>query len=93
MPGMKLQQGQVWKRDGEYLRITRLERLEVEYKSMINPTTREGTHHHVSKKAFCRLIKSASLFEIPKTAATPPASSVPPSPPLPDVAPPAPTEN
>ena len=28
---MKLCQGQVWKKGGEYIRIVRLERLEVEY--------------------------------------------------------------
>jgi hypothetical protein len=25
--------------------------------------TREGTHHHVTKKQFCRLIKNATLLE------------------------------
>ena len=30
---MKLSQAQVWKKDGQFIRIVRLERLEVEYKS------------------------------------------------------------
>jgi hypothetical protein len=59
---MKLQQDQVWKRGEEYLRILHLERLEVEYKSVKSLTTRAGTRHHVSKKDFCRLLKTAQLM-------------------------------
>ena len=58
---MKLEQGQVWKMGETYLRIVRLERLEVEYKSMTNPATKAGTHHHTAKKEFCRLLKNAAL--------------------------------
>ena len=61
---MKLQQDQVWKRGEEYLRILHLERLEVEYKSVKSLTTREGTVHHVSKKDFCRLLKTAHLMTL-----------------------------
>lgn len=60
---MKLQQGQVWKAGEEYLRIVELHRLEVKYKSMKDLVTREGTHHHVTKKQFCKLIKNATLVE------------------------------
>ncbi len=59
---MKLQQGQVWLRDGEYLRIVELQRLEVEYKSLLDLHSRDGTHHRLSKKEFCRLLKGASLL-------------------------------
>ena len=59
---MKLQQGQVWKRGEEYLRIVRLERLEVEYKSLTDLASRDGTHHRTSKKEFCRLLKTATLL-------------------------------
>ena len=59
---MKLQQGQVWKRDEEYIRIVRVERMEVEYKSLLNLVSRDGTHHTTSKKEFCRLVKNASLL-------------------------------
>jgi hypothetical protein len=62
----KLQQGQVWKRGEEYIRIVHLERLEVEYKSQASLLSRDGTHHHTSKKEFCRLIKTAELM--PPTA-------------------------
>jgi hypothetical protein len=60
---MKLQQGQIWKAGEEFLRIVELHRLEVKYKAMRDLTTREGTHHHVTKKQFCRLIKDATLLD------------------------------
>lgn len=59
---MTLQQGQVWKQGDDYLRIVRLERLKVEYKLVKDLSTRDGTHHTVSKKDFCRLLKNASLL-------------------------------
>ena len=59
---MKLQQGQVWKQDQEYIRIVRLERLEVEYKSMTSLHSREGKKLVTSKKDFCRLLKQARLL-------------------------------
>lgn len=59
---LKLQQGQVWKKGEEYLRIVSLERLEVKYKSMKMLSEAGGEHHHVTKKEFCRLIKTAQLL-------------------------------
>lgn len=59
---MKLCQGQVWKQDKSYIRIVRLERLEVEYKSMTNLGSKDGTRHVTSKKDFCRLLKQARLL-------------------------------
>jgi hypothetical protein len=59
---LKLQQGQVWKRGSEYIRIVHLERLEVKYKLMKNLQTGEGEHHHTSKKDFCRLLKECRLL-------------------------------
>ena len=60
--GMKLAQNQVYKQGSQYLRIVQLERLQVQYKAVTNLLTREGVHHHVSKKEFCRLIKGATLL-------------------------------
>ncbi|WP_193211232.1 hypothetical protein [Luteolibacter marinus] len=60
---MKLQQNQVWKKGAEFIRITRLERLEVAYKSMTDLETKEGEHHVLSKKEFCRLIRGAKLLD------------------------------
>jgi hypothetical protein len=70
---LKLQQGQVWKRGDEFIRIVQLARLEVGYKVVKNLETGEGTHHHGSKKEFCRLLKSATLLAPPAPAkAAPP---------------------
>ena len=66
---MKLCQGQIWKSGKEYIRIVKLERLAVEYKSMPNLGNKEGTLHQTSKKDFCRLLKQAKLL--------PPAKSTP----------------
>ena len=49
---MKLCQGQTWKQGQQYLRIVRLERLEVEYKSMTSLTTKEGAIQSHQQKRF-----------------------------------------
>ena len=59
---MKLQQDQVWQQGDTYLRIVHLERLKVRYKQMKDVASKAGTHHDVSKKEFCRLIKGATLL-------------------------------
>jgi hypothetical protein len=68
---MKLCQGQIWKSGKEYLRIVKLERLAVAYKSMPNLGNKEGTLHQTSKKDFCRLLKQARLLSPVKTPAAP----------------------
>jgi len=59
---MKLQQNQVWRQGDRYLRIVQLQRMTVDYKLMQDPATKEGTHHHATKKEFCRLLKGATLL-------------------------------
>ncbi|MEN9573593.1 MAG: hypothetical protein RL514_1448 [Verrucomicrobiota bacterium] len=59
---LKLQQGQIWKQGDTYLRIVRLERLAVEYKTTPSPAAKSGLNHQVTKKEFCRLIKAATLL-------------------------------
>ena len=63
---MKLCQGQIWKQGGEYIRIVRLERLEVEYKSTTSLAGKAGTKIVTSKKDFCRLLKGAHLLAVRK---------------------------
>jgi hypothetical protein len=58
---LKLAQSQIWKLGNSYLRIVKLERLSVDYKDMPSPKTQLGTHHTLTKKEFCRLIKDATL--------------------------------
>ena len=60
---MQLRQGQLWKRGDELIRIVRLERLEVGYKSMTDPAGKDGTSHCATKKEFCRLVKDAQLVK------------------------------
>lgn len=59
---IKLRQAQVWKVGADYLRIVRLERLEVEYKSTKTLNAKEGIHVRTSKKQFCRLLKQGELL-------------------------------
>jgi hypothetical protein len=59
---MKLRQGEVWQREGEFLRVIRVERLAVEYKAMKSLAAKTGTLHKVTKKEFCRLLKTAELL-------------------------------
>jgi len=63
---VKLCQGQVWKKDGQYIRLVRLERLEVEYKSMDTLAGKSGKKTVTSKKDFCRLLKGAHLLSAKK---------------------------
>lgn len=58
---LKLQQGQMWKKGDMLVRIVHLERLSVGYKNIKNLETKEGEHHTMTKKEFCRLIKGAEL--------------------------------
>lgn len=56
---MKLQQNQLWRQGDQFYRIVHLERLSVDYK-LVDPKDPEaGSHHTVTKKEFCRLIKGA----------------------------------
>lgn len=58
---MKLQQGQLWDLGEHHVRIVVLERLAVEYKDITDLETNDGTHHRVTKKQFCALVKKAKL--------------------------------
>lgn len=67
---LRLQQGQVWQLGDQFIRITRLERLAVEYKSAPSPAAKGGKVLQATKKEFCRLIKTAVLQ--PSAPAPPP---------------------
>lgn len=68
---MHLEQGQVWKKNDEFLRIVTWERLAIEYKAMADLDSKEGTLHRVTKKEFCRLIKGAALHVPEKEPSSP----------------------
>jgi len=59
----KLKQGQVWKVGEDFYRIVVWQRLSIEYKHFTDCETREGTLHKVTKKEFCRLIRSGTLYQ------------------------------
>ena len=73
---LKLRQGQVWQHGDEFIRIVKLERLEVGYKVQKSLKSTAGEHRQTSKKDFCRLLKSAKLLES-KTPAKPSTPPVP----------------
>lgn len=80
---MKLQQGQIWKLNDDYIRVVHLERLMVGYKIMKDLQTKQGEHHEVTKKEFCRLVKKASLLpdeEVRKLSTFVAAPELPPNP-------------
>ncbi|MEM9282389.1 MAG: hypothetical protein AAGA96_11210 [Verrucomicrobiota bacterium] len=56
---MRLHQNQLWKQGDQFFRIVHLERLSVEYKRIDPKDPEAGSHHSVTKKEFCRLIKGA----------------------------------
>lgn len=62
---MKLQQGQIWKKGDDYFRIVEWSRLQIDYKTMKDPDSGDGSRHVVTKKEFCRLIKGATNLEQP----------------------------
>ena len=57
---MKLFQNQLWKQGEDFYRIVVLERLAVEYKRIDPIDPEKDSHHRVTKKEFCRLIKGAT---------------------------------
>jgi hypothetical protein len=59
---MKLQQGQVWKTEAEFIRVVKLERLAVDFKVFDGVSPQDGSHQRMTKKQFCRLINGARLL-------------------------------
>jgi hypothetical protein len=62
MAALRLAQNQVWRQGDRHFRIVRLERLVVHYKEMRDFGAGTGTHHEVSKKEFCRLIRGGQVL-------------------------------
>ena len=61
--GMRLEQGQIWRKGDDHYRIVTWARMSIEYKHLKEPASREGTLHTVTKKEFCRLLKGAELLQ------------------------------
>ncbi len=93
LPGMKLQQGQLWKLEDHYVRIVVLERLAVEYKTIKDLNIWEGTRHRVTKKEFCRMVKHGSIVDKQGAEPLPPTTAeIPPTAPAAPVEPGSPIE-
>lgn len=60
---LKLRQGQLWQQGDQFIRIVKLDRLEVDYLTFKTPKAGEGKAQHTSKKDFCRLLKDAALID------------------------------
>ncbi len=73
---MKLEQGQIWKKGDEYIRVVEWARMSIEYKLMQNPASKVGTVHRASKKEFCRLLKGAALV-MPEKAGVAESDAIP----------------
>ena len=58
---MRLEQGQIWEKGEDFILIVVWERHFIEYKTMQDLETREGTSNRVTKKEFCKLLKGATL--------------------------------
>lgn len=59
---MKLEQGQIWKKGDEYIRIVQWSRESIVYKMITDPPSKKSEFQKVTKKEFCRLIKGAELL-------------------------------
>jgi hypothetical protein len=58
---MRLFQDQVYQKGEQFIRIVRLDRYEVEYKTIKGSAKGEGTVAVSVKKEFCRMLKGMTL--------------------------------
>lgn len=67
--GMRIYQDEIYRKGEKYIRIVRLDRYEVEFKTMNGDPKGEGPIGVVTKKEFCRLLKGMTLVPPVKKAA------------------------
>jgi hypothetical protein len=66
---MRIYQDEVYRKGERYIRILRLDRYEVEFKTMTGGPKSEGPVAVATKKEFCRLLKGMELVPpVGKTA-------------------------
>lgn len=58
---MRIYQDEIYQKGEKYIRIVRLDRYEVEYKTMNGDPKGEGVVAVAAKKEFCRLLKGMTL--------------------------------
>jgi hypothetical protein len=66
---MRIYQDEIYQKGEKFIRIVRLDRYEVEYKTMNVDPKGEGVVAVATKKEFCRLLKGMTLVPpVKKTA-------------------------
>jgi hypothetical protein len=58
---MRIYQDEIYQKGAKFIRIVKLDRYEVEYKTMDGSPKGEGSVAVASKKEFCRLLKGMTL--------------------------------
>lgn len=58
---MRIYQDEIYQKGAKFIRIVRLDRYEVEFKTMEGNPKGEGTVAVLPKKEFCRLLKGMTL--------------------------------
>ena len=66
---MRIYQDEIYQKGARFIRIVKLDRYEVEYKTMDGDPKGEGPVAVASKKEFCRLLKGMTLVPPVKKAA------------------------
>ncbi|MGL4399502.1 MAG: hypothetical protein ACRCXD_06515 [Luteolibacter sp.] len=67
---MRIYQDEIYQKGATFIRIVRLDRYEVEYKTMSGDPKGEGPVAVATKKEFCRLLKGMERVPPMKKAAT-----------------------
>ncbi len=65
---MRIYQDEIYQKGEKFIRIVRLDRYEVEFKTMLGDPKGEGTVATLVKKEFCRLLKGMVLMPPVKKA-------------------------
>lgn len=65
---MRIYQDEIYRKGEKFIRIVRLDRYEVEYKTMNGDPKGEGPIAVATKKEFCRLLKGMELMPPVKKA-------------------------
>lgn len=60
---MRIYQDEIYQKGAKFIRIVKLDRYEVEYKTMNGDPKGEGTMAIATKKDFCRLLKGMTLLK------------------------------
>ncbi len=68
---MRIYQDEVYQKGAKFIRIVRLDRYEVEFKTMNGDPKGEGSVAVLAKKEFCRLLKGMTLVPPVKKDAPP----------------------